>query len=935
MPLLSRGSLRPIHLSSARPLSLNRVDLQNESSDGDSVVQRLGAVDKKEKRESGLTYASDLERPISALPRHAKVVICGGGAQGAAIAYKLAQRGLGPDTVLLDQGVLGGGTTWHSSGLIGLLKPSPVESKLTQISKNLYLDLQHKEGFYTGWKECGSLLVAQTDDRMQYFKRIKSESVARKIDCEVISPDDAGKLCPLIETQDLKGGLWVPGDGVANPFEICFALSHLAARKGVKIVENCKLEEVLTKDNKVSGVKTNQGTVLCESFVNTAGFWARHIGTLSSPRVQIPMHPAEHYYLHTKPIPDMPAFSPVVRDPDGHIYFRENGGRILGGGFEPVAKPAFEDGHMPTSSKSRQLPVDWDHFYVLLEGLLKRVPSLNNAVLETLTNGPEAFSPDGNWIMGQAPEIENYFVAVAMRSIGAGAAGGVGEVIASYIAEGRAPFDMYNLDIQRFLPMHNNRKFLRERVHEVPGKLYAIPYPFQEFRTGRAQRTTPIFPKLRAMGARFNQVMGYERAMYFKKEEAPLELSYFGLGEDSKKATDPLTANDSVSIAETKTFFKPPWFKEVEEEFYASRENVSVCDYSSFAKFDLWSSGDEVVEFLQKMCSNDIDMPIGHIKHTGMQNRFGGYENDCSVARLNENRYMLMSPSIQQMRSYTWMKTHLPSDGSVYLQDVTSLYTTLCVMGPKAPELMSRLTDVDLDSKAFPFFTCRHMDVSCSPEILTMNLTHTGELGYVLYIPSEFAVEVYESILEAGKDLGITNCGYFAMRALRIEKFYAFWGQDLDSTTTPMECGRAFRVKMNKDIDFIGRRALEEQQHQGAKKILVMLILDDTAHNNDSDPWPWGGEPIYRNGQFVGTVTTTSFGFSLRKHIGLGFVRCFKENGEEDIVTTQYVRTGSYEIEIAGKRFPATVRLNPPVLPVRGSAEMQQRGIYEATRHEK
>ncbi len=298
---------------------------------------------------------------------------------------------------------------------------------------------------------------------------------------------------------------------------------------------------MLSKNGKVTGVKTNQGTVICENFVNTAGFWARHIGTLSSPRVQVPMHPAEHYYLHSKPVGFLSPNCPVVRDPDGHIYFRENGGCVLAGGFEPVAKPAFEDGQLPSSSKSRQLQADWDHFYILLEGILKRLPPMEDAVLGALTNGPEAFSPDGQWIMGQSPEIQNYYVAAAMRSIGAGAAGGVGEAIASHIIDGRPPFDMYNLDIQRFLPMHNNRKFLRDRVHEVPGKLYAIPYPFQEFRTGRAQRTTPIFTKLRGYGARFNQVMGYERAMYFKKEEAPLDLSYFGLGEDFKKASDPIT----------------------------------------------------------------------------------------------------------------------------------------------------------------------------------------------------------------------------------------------------------------------------------------------------------------------------------------------------------------------------------------------------------
>lgn len=317
---------------------------------------------RKKEEDSHLIKASTLESPNDELPSSAKIVICGGGAQGAAIAYKLALRGLGNDTVLLDQGVLGGGTTWHSSGLISLLKPSFVETKLTKLSKDLYLELEREHGFYTGWKEVGSLFVAQTEERMHYYKRMKSESVARQVECHLITPTDCKNYCNAIEVSDLKGGLWVPGDGIANPYEICLALSQLAARLGVKIVQNCKLEEVLSSNGKVTGVQTNMGTIHCENFVNTAGFWARHIGILSNPRVQIPMHPAEHYYVTTKPITFLSPESPVIRDPDGHVYIREKGGSILAGGFEPVARPAFEDGTLPSSSKSRQLPVRFCSF---------------------------------------------------------------------------------------------------------------------------------------------------------------------------------------------------------------------------------------------------------------------------------------------------------------------------------------------------------------------------------------------------------------------------------------------------------------------------------------------------------------------------------------------------------------------------------------------
>lgn len=412
------------------------------------AASRRCLVTSNEKNEtSELIIASKLDTPTAELPSKARVVICGGGAQGAAIAYKLAQRGLGEETVLLDQGVLGGGTTWHSSGLISLMKPSSVESKLAKQSKDLYLELQKEHGYFTGWKEVGSLYVAQTEDRMQYYKRLKSESVARQVDCELVTPADCKQLCQAMEVSDLKGGLWVPGDGVADPYETCLALSQLATKLGVRIVQHCKVEEVLSKNLRVTGVKTNLGTIECDNFVNTAGFWARHIGILSNPRVQVPLHPAEHYYLHSKPVSYLPSNTPVVRDPDSYIYFREKGGCVLAGGFEPVAKPAFEDGSLPTSSKSRQLQVDWDHFFVLFEAILKRLPHLEDSFLGQLTNGPEAFSPDGQWIIGQSPELQNYYVAAAMRSIGAGAAGGVGEAIANYIVEGRPTFDMYNLVI--------------------------------------------------------------------------------------------------------------------------------------------------------------------------------------------------------------------------------------------------------------------------------------------------------------------------------------------------------------------------------------------------------------------------------------------------------------------------------------------------------
>jgi len=858
-----------------------------------------------------LINASEQRRPTSVeIPSSAKVVICGGGAQGAAIAYKLAEYGMGNGVLLLEQGELGGGTSMHATGLLSVLKSCAQETRIAITSQKLYRQLEEK-GWYTGMKTCGSLYVAKRKDRMLLYKRMKAAGVQFGLECKILSPEEVKEYCGLIRTDDLLGGLWVPGDGVANPFEICLALGNEAIDMGVTVIEHCQVHKVNSEDGCVKSVETSHGNVKCEYFINSAGFWSRHVGEISDPKVAVPIHPAEHYHLHTKPVPDLPPDTPVVRDPDGYIYFRENEGRFLAGGFEPKAKPAYQDDNLP--SHRQDLDPDWDHFHLLLENILHRVPAMKSAVLEKLCTGAEAFSPDGKWVLGQAPETANYYVAAGMRSNGISSAGGVGTVIADWIVKGRPPFDLYGLDISRCLGMHNNKRFLRDRVKEVPGLNSAIDFPYAEFNTGRALRTSPIFPKLQIAGAQFGQVMGYERPMFFKMAK-PQSLDFGLLGLDAQEEAGSSQGETlKLPIAKTETFYRPPWFQAAAEEFQASREAVTLCDYSSFAKMDLWSSGREVVDFLQYLCSNDVDIPIGHIVHTGMQNQYGGYENDCSVARLAENRYMLMSPSIQQMRSYTWLKRHLPKE--VVLQDVTSLYTALCVMGPFSRALVARLTQTSLDSRTFPFFTARYLDIACAPEILTMNMTHTGELGYVFYIPNEFALHVYNAIVEAGKTFGLKHCGYYAMRAVRIEKFYAFWGQDLDSHTTPMECGRGFRCKMKSDIPFLGREALQQQLDHGIKKLFVMLLLDPIDHSVDLDPWPWGGEPIYRDGKYCGTVTTTSYGFSLHKQICLGFIQDFGDDGKPKTIGPDFIKNAEFEVDICGVNYPAQCRLNPPILP--------------------
>lgn len=601
----------------------------------------------------------------------------------------------------------------------------------------------------------------------------------------------------------------------------------------------------------------------------------------------------------------------MLYDLDGRIYVREFNGKILAGGFEKRAKPAFEDGVLPDSPKKRfTIKPDYDQFSELLQSILHRVPSLKDANFVRLSNIPEIFSPDCRWILGESSEIENYYVAAGMMLDDVG--GGIGKALADILIHGYANIDQ-EVEASRFLALHNNRKYLRDRVKEIHSIPFDIQYPYQEYETGRKLRMSPIFPVLQEAGAVFGQAMGYERPNYFDKNGAELDEN----------------GNPKFRIAYTKTFSKPHWFDIVASEYRACREKIALCDYSSFTKIDLWSKDkNEIIEFLQYLCSNDVDIKIGDICHTGMQNEHsGGYENDCSLARLSENHFMMIAPTIQQTRCKSWIRRHLPkTKHGIHLNDITSAYTAICVMGPFSRQLLSELTDTDLSPKNFPFFSYRELEVGLANGVRTFNLTHTGELGYVLYIPNEFALHVHTQLWENGQKYGIKHSGYYATRALRVEKFFAFWGQDLDTFTTPLECGRTWRVKFNKN--FIGHDALQRQKEEGVKKFYIQMLLDD--HDYELDNWPSGNEPIYRDGVLCGRVTSSSFGFTFMKQVCLGFVQNIDDNGDLQPVTHEYILAGEYEVEICGIRYPCKVNIHSPNLP--SPYPDQEREQYQATR---
>lgn len=821
------------------------------------------------------------------LPKKATVVVCGGGAIGNSVAYHLVQQGI-TDVVVLDQGRIGSGVTWRGNGLVGHFH-SASEGKITEYSTTLYKELQ-EQGYDIGWQNCGALNIARTKDRMILLQRMVSEIRVQGLECEVIGPKDIEKLFPLIKTDDLEGGVFVPGDGYVNPLNVCKVLAHLAQQGGAKYYENCRVKQILVQNDRVYGVETEKGVILCDIVALCTGMWSRQLGLSNTPRFKIPIHAAERTQALTYPVPGLPASVPTTRDYDGHVYFRHYNNGLLIGGFWNQGKPVFSK-DVPSQFEFQQLPWDWDLFCKpIYEEAKKRLPALASVEIETVMNGPDTFTPDGKWILGETSEIDKLFVAVGSNGNPVQAAGGLGRALASWIISGEPEAYLLPFDVRRFIDVHNNRKYLRERVQETVGRYYTISHPLMtEFRTARKQRTSPLYSVQEAAGAVFGERMGFERALFFDQSK-PLE---------ERRNPPPVT------------FGMPSWFECVKEEYYACRERVGVIDMSSYTKLKIQSKGQEVVNFLQLLCSNDVDVPIGTILQTGMHNERGGYENDCVLLRKADSVYFMVSPTAQQTRIREWLQRHLPQDGSVSIRDVTSMYTVLNVVGPKSKELLKVLTQSDMDLLAFTY--CK-MNVGYASDVLVMGFSNTGEPGYSLYIPSEYALHVYGRLMSVGRDFGIKDVGYYTLRFLRIEKFIPFWGEELDSNTTPFEIGREDLVKLEKG-SFLGKKALQEQLKKGIHKQLVHFQLEN--HNAFADLWPWGREPIFRNDQYVGMTTSSGYGFTLQSTVCQGFVQNIDSlTKETDVITTDYIlNNAKYEIEIAGKRFSAKACINPPYIP--------------------
>ncbi|MBL8323781.1 MAG: FAD-dependent oxidoreductase [Rubrivivax sp.] len=780
------------------------------------------------------------------LPTQARIVIVGGGIAGCSTAYHLAKLGH-TDVLLLEQGKLTSGTTWHAAGLVGQMRPNRNQTRMSKYGIELYSTLEAETGLATGWKQCGSVNVARTPERMQVLK--KQVALARSFGVEVhlISPKEAGDLYPVMRTDDLQGAIWIPGDGKANPADLCMSLAKGARNRGVKMIEGIEVTGVLTERRgaatHVTGVRTAQGEVRCEVLVNCGGQWARQFGALSG--VTVPLYPAEHFYIVTDRIDGVHPMLPVMRDPDGYIYYKEEVGGLVMGGFEPQAKPWRVD-PIPADFQFQLLGEDWDQFEILMTHAIHRTPCLETAKIKMLLNGPESFTPDGNFILGEAPELRNYYVCAGFNSAGIANSGGAGKLVAEWIAGGEAPVDLWDVDIRRFAPFMANRRALAERTGETLGLHYAMRWPRQELQTMRPLRTSPLYDLLTANRpagpaaawcAEFGSKNGWERANYFKPTGAARPAD---------------------------TLDRPGWLDWVIAEQRATREAVAVYDQTSFGKLLL--QGRDAPAVLQRLCANEMDVPAGRMVYTALLNERGGFESDLTVVRLAADRFLVVTGSAQPVRDAHWIRRHIGPDEFAVLTDVSAMTSVISVMGPRAGELMARVSPDDVTPAGLKFSHTREIDLGHA-RVRAARMSYVGGPGYELYVPVEMARHVYLALHEAGRDLGLRDAGYYAIDALRIEAGRRAWGAELGPDETPFEAGLAFAVKLDKPSAFIGREALLRAQGQVLRKKLLTFVFDNPT------AYAWGGEAIVLNGETVGELSSAGYSPKAGACMGLGYVR--------------------------------------------------------------
>jgi len=671
------------------------------------------------------------------------------------------------------------------------------------------------------------------------------------------------------------GAIWLPGDGTANPVDVTASLARGARDRGARVFERTRVLGLDQDRGQVTGVVTDQGRIEADVVVNCAGQWAKAVGVLAG--VNVPLHSAEHFYVVSEQIEGVQSNLPILRDPDGYTYFKEEVGGLVIGGFEPEAKPWVAPDQLPYPFEFQLLDEDWDHFSVLMESALLRIPVLNHTGIRKFYNGPESFTPDNQFIIGEAPELRNFFVGAGFNSVGIASAGGAGRALAEWIVEGEPTVDLVAQDIRRFAPFNGNNQWLHDRVGEILGLHYEIPWPNRELVTARPFRRSPVHHALEASGALFGSKMGWERANVFAPLGREPVLEY--------------------------TWDKPSWLSWSVEEQQRTRSSVTLFDETSFGKLHIVGRDAETI--LQRLCTADVAVPVGRSVYTGMLNRRGGYEADVTVTRLADDRYLLVTGSASVLRDMDWIERHVSPDEHVAVVDVSSSYAVYGVMGPGSRDLLQRLTRTDLSDVAFPFAASRAIDLGHST-VRATRITYVGELGWELYVPTEFALGVYEDLFEAGADIPLTGAGYYAINSLRLDKGYRAFGADLTPDHNPVEAGLRFTCKLATDIDFVGRPAVERAVDEGPRRRLVSFWLED------SDVMMWGGELVLRNGEVAGQVTSVAWSATLGACVGLAYVW----RPDRTPVTADHLDEGRYEVNVGGRVCAATVGLKAPFDPM-------------------
>ncbi len=798
------------------------------------------------------------------LPTWAEVVIVGGGVVGSSIAYHLTKLGV-TDVVLLERGKLTSGTTWHAAGLIMQLRSSHSLTELSHYNVQLYGRLEAETGQATGIKQNGTLSVARTKERMHETKRLATVAKSYDIEVHIIGPQEAKDLYPAMNHEIIEGAIYIPKDCQTNPVDTTMSLIAGAKRRGTKVFEDTPVTSLQWLASRNYRVKTPSGEIKCQTLVLCAGLWTRDLAAQLG--IHVPLYPCEHMYVVTEPLDFVEPTLPVLRDPDGYVYIKEDAGKLLVGSFEPQGKPLPME-KLPFDAQFIELQEDWDHFELPFTKAMEILPPLEHAGIGTFVNGPESFTPDLLFVLGEAPGCPNCFVAAGFNSEGVEFAPGAGRALAEWIVEGEPTMDLSMVDIARFAPFQTNRSYLHHRAGESVGLHYKMHWPHRQREASRPVRKSPLHDRLAARNACFGEAMGWERPLWF--------------------------APEGVEPKDVYSYHSPNWFAYTAEECRAAREGVVVFDQSSFGKHLI--QGRDARAFLQRMCAGDLDTPVGKLVYTHMLNSRGGIETDITVNRLAEDRYLIISSATTHPRDKAWIEKHMTREEHVTLADVTSAYSVLSVQGPKSRDLLGRIIDADLSNEAFPFATSQEIDIGYA-RVIALRLTFVGELGWELHIPSEFAQDVFDALADVGQAFDLRQAGYHALEHLRSERAYREYGHDLTPEDTPYEAGLGFTVKLDKPGGFIGREAIEAQRGKPLNKRLVMFKL------TDPEPVLFHDELIRLDGEIVGYISSGAYGFTLGRSVGMGYVH------HPEGVTKDLVENGEFEIEIACERYPAEAAL--------------------------